>query len=112
MVYYTNNGLNSNGNGYFIRDGIVVYHVNSCLFKEEYGTEIYYDVYNNNTDASSEYGTANNLIEYVKSSEGNFTYVVGDTMSSVKDDSGNSLKYNFTVDSLTETTATLTFTKQ
>lgn len=113
VAYYTNNGLNADGNGYFSRDGIVVYHVNASLYGQDYGDgTIYYDVYNNNTDASDSYGTADNLIEYVKSPADTFTYVVGDSLSaSIKDDNGNQIAYTFTVDALTAESATLTFTK-
>lgn len=112
IVYYTNDGLNGGDYGYFARDGIVVYHVNASLYVEEHYGEIYYDIYNNNTDGSDYYGTEDNLIEFIKSSEGNFTYVEGDSMPSVKDDQGNTLSYTFTVDSLTEDQATITFTKR
>ncbi|MBE6693422.1 MAG: hypothetical protein E7589_01495 [Ruminococcaceae bacterium] len=114
IMYYKGTGLNNSelGGGYFLRDGIVVYHVNSTLYIYEYDGEAYYDVNNNNTDASDEYGSVNNLIEYVKSSADNFTYVEGDTLpSSVKDDSGEALGYTFTVDALTDSTATITFKK-
>lgn len=113
VVYYTNNGLNGNDNGYFARDGVVVYHINASLYSQVYGDETYYDVYNNNTDISdTEYGTADNLIEFVKSAEDNFTYVAGDTLPVTRDDSSNILCYTFTVDSLTADTATITFTKR
>jgi M6 family metalloprotease-like protein len=114
LVYLKNTGLNDadKGAGYFARDGVVVYHVNASLYKEEQDGEVYYDVYNNNTDASDEYGTVNNLIEYVKSAGDTFTYIAGDTMSNnVKTDSGETLAYNFVVDSITEDAATITFTK-
>ena len=112
LVYYTNNGLNAGDYGYFSRDGIVVYHVNASLYKEEYDGEIYYDIYNNNTDASEEngYGTENNLIEFVKSGEDTFTYVVGSTFVDVVDDNGDELGYTFTIDSMTSEYATITFT--
>ena len=112
IVYYTNEDLNSGEGGYFSRDGILVYHVNASLYSENYDGEIYYDVYNNNTDPSDQYGTADNLIEFVKSAEGNFTYVEGDVMPPVTDDQGNSLSYGFTVDSIDGDVATITFTKR
>lgn len=112
IVYYTNDGLNSGAGGYFSRDGILVYHINASLYSESYDGEIYYDVYNNNTDPSDQYGTADNLIEFVKSAEGNFTYVEGDVMPPVTDDQGNSLSYGFTVDSIDGDVATITFTKR
>ena len=110
IMYYTNEGLNAGDDaGYFVRDGIVVYHVNSSLCKEVYDGEIYYDVYNNNTDPSSSYGTEDNLIEYVKSAAGNYTYVEGDTLPTVTDDDGNALSYTFVVDSISSDYATITF---
>ena len=114
VVYYTNNGLNAGGNGYFSRDGIVVYHVNASLYKETTDGETYYDVYNNNTAStdSDGYGTKDNLIEFVKSTAGNFTYVAGDTISaSTTDDQGNKIAYTFTVNSLSSASASVTFTK-
>lgn len=113
IMYYTNTGLNSGDDyGFFSRDGIVVYHVNASLFKEIYDGETYYDVYNNNTDPSDQNGTSDNLIEYVKSADDAFTYIVGDTMPTVTDDNGVTLGYTFTVDSLTAEKATITFTKK
>jgi hypothetical protein len=123
IMYYTGTGLNDPelGGGYFARDGIVVYHVNASLYAEDYDDEIYYDVYNNNTDASDDYGTSDNLIEYVKSAGDTFTYVSTsdpdfesgqNTMPSTRDDSGNTLGYTFTVDSIENGVATLTFTKK
>ncbi len=124
VMYYCGVGLNNldSDMGYFSCDGIVVYHVNASLYKEEYDGETYYDVYNNNTDSSDDYGTTDDLIEFVKctstEADGTFTYIVGDSLSStLTDDQGNKISYTFTVDSLTNTTetttgqATLTFTK-
>ena len=114
LVYYTNNGLNAGDAGYFNNAGVVVYHVNASLYKEVSEGETYYDVYNNNTDVSSEdgYGTADNLIEFVKSTDSEYVYAKGDSISAnTKDDQGNKLAYTFTVDSLTSTSATITFTK-
>ena len=112
IMYYTATKLNADDAGFFARDGILVYHINSALFAEDYDGETYYDVYNNNTSASSQYGTMDNLIEFVLSSEGNYTYVEGDTLPSTTDDFGNALGYTFTIDSLTEESATITFTKK
>lgn len=112
VVYYTMTGLNGDGYGYFDRDGIVVYHVNSSLYSEEIDGKTCYDVYNNNTDPSDQYGTEDNLIEFVKTAEDYFTYVEGDSLPTVTDDAGNTLGYTFTVDSLSGDTATITFTKR
>ena len=66
-----------------------------------------------NTDPSDQYGTEDNLIEFVLSDDYAYTYVAGDSLpAGVTDDSGNALAYTFTVDSLTDTTATITFTKR
>ena len=112
IMYYTAAGLNAGEGGYFTRDGIVVYHVNSSLYVDNYYGEIYYDVYNNNTSPSDEYGTVNNLIEYVLTSNDHYTYVAGDSLPTVTDDSGNALGYTFVVDSITSDYATITFTKK
>ena len=109
IAYYTESALNSGDGGYFTRPGVVVYHVNASLYREMIDTEVYYDIYNNNS--SGEYGTEDNLIEYVKSANDTYTYVAGDTMPDVCDDLGNSLSYNFTVDALTDGYATITITK-
>ncbi len=112
VVYYTNNGLNSGDDyGLFSRDGIVVYHVNAALTSEVYDGTTYYDLANSNTDSSDEYGSVNNLVEFVKTSSDNYTYVAGDKLPSVTDDNGQKLAYTFTVNSLTSTTATITFTE-
>ena len=117
IVYYTMNGLNGkvgdNEYGYFARNGIIVYHVNASLYVEDYEGETYYDVYNNNTSytGANGYGTKDNLIEFVKSAEGNFTYIENDSLSTQTDDFGNALGYSFTVNSLTDDIATITFTK-
>ena len=111
LMYYRNVGLNGDGNGYFERDGVVIYHVNSTIYKEIYEGEIYYDVYYTNTDASDDYGTDDNLIEFVLSSNDKYTYAVGDTLPTVTDDFGDTLVYTFVVDALTDDAATITFTK-
>ena len=51
----------------------------------------------------------NNLIEFVWSANYSIIYGVGDTMPAETDDYGNPLKYNFTVDELTDEFATITF---
>jgi M6 family metalloprotease-like protein len=112
IMYYTATGLNAEEGGYFTRDGILVYHVNSSLFVENYDGEIYYDVYNNNTSPSDDYGTEDNLIEFVLTRDGHYTYVAGDSLPTVTDDSGHTLGYTFTVNSLGANSATITFTKK
>ena len=112
VMYYTATGLNAGEGGYFTRDGVVVYHINASLCVEDYYGETYYDVYNNNTSPSDEYGTEDDLVEFVLTSNGHYTYVAGDKLPGVTDDSGNTLGYTFTVDSLTADSATITFTKK
>lgn len=112
LVYYRNTGLNGGDFGYFENNGILVYHVNASLYKEIYEGEIYYDVYNTNTDPSHSYGTEDNLIELILSTKGKYVYSVGDSISAnTTDDQGNRIAYTFTVDSLGATTAQITFKK-
>lgn len=114
IMYYRNVDLNSldMGGGYFARDGILVYHINASLQLDTNDGASYYYVYNTNTDPSSEDGTEDNLIEYVKSPEDTFTYVAGDCLgSNIVDDQGNVISYVFTINDMTEDTATLTFKK-
>lgn len=112
IMYYTAGGLNAGIGGYFDRDCIVVYHVNASLYAEEYDSKTYYDVYNSNTDASSEHGTVDNLIELVQSGAGHNNFVTGDSLPTLTDDAGNALGYTFTVDAITADGATLTVTKR
>lgn len=114
VMYYTNDGLNTGMGGYFRKEGIVVYHVNASLYSEGYGKNIhYYNAYNN-TDSSDPngYGTKENLLELVENSWENYVFRVGDYLSPfLKDDMDEKVAYIFTVDEMTDTTATLTFTK-
>lgn len=113
VVYYTMDGLNGGEFGYFENEGIVVYHVNATLEASTENGQFYYDLmYNNNSIYGENYGTEHNLIEFVKTSRGNIVFGVGDSLPTVKDDSGNSLGYTFKVDSLDGDTATITFTKR
>lgn len=114
VMYYTNNGLNAGESfGFFEEEGILVYHVNAVLYKETYQGQACYDFANTNTDPSDEdYGTEDNLIEYIKLSQTSYVYGVGDSLAAeTKTDTGAKIAYTFTVDSLTDSTATLTFTK-
>ena len=107
LVYYTEEGLNSGVGGYFGKNGILVYHVDASLCYEEYDGEIYYDVYNTNTEASSEYGTLNNLIELMPHGS-EYVYVEGESMKEATDNTGTVLGYTFTVVQLTDDEATIT----
>ena len=111
ICYYTMEGLNGGDYGFFARDGIVVYHVNASIYSEKYDGELYYYLSNNNTDPSDQYGTEDNLIEFVKSEADTYTYVTGDKLPTVTDDNGNKLSFGFTVDSIDGDYATITFTK-
>ena len=91
----------------------MVYHVNASLIKDVYEGETYYDVYNNNTDPSdTEYGTEDNLLEFVTALDGDYIFGSGDTLPLTYDDSGNALGYTFTIENLTGNSATITFTKR
>lgn len=114
IMYYTNNGLNAaDGAGYFNEEGILVYHVNAAWTRKTYQGKNCYFLTNNNTDPSDkEDGTQNNLLEFIKISKTSYVYGVGDSLAAdTKTDTGAKIAYTFTVDSLTEDTATLTFTK-
>ena len=111
IMYYTGTGLNGGENGYFEVDGVVVYHINASLYREDFGTGEYsYYIYNTNTDVSSEYGTEDNLIEFVKSSNDTYVYLEGYTLPSVTDDLGEKLGYTFTVISIDGDEVVITFT--
>ena len=111
LMYYTDSELNSGIGGYFDKNGIVVYHVDASLFyeeyEEEYEGEIYYNVYNTNTDAVSEYGTINNLIELMPHGS-EYVYIQGETMKDATDNTGAVLGYTFIVNDLNENEATIT----
>ena len=111
LMYYTNNGINSNANtGLFEEEGILMYHVNASYYVEEYYGETYYDVYNNNT-LSGEYASENMLIEFVQNGN-DFIYGVGDSSSkNIIDDNNQTLAYSFTVNSLGNDKASLTIAK-
>lgn len=112
VVYYTNTGLNSGIGGYFADEGIVVYHINAELTSEEFEGEITYNLKYNNTDASDMYGSEYNLIELVKSEGRNYVYEAGDSVPATeKTDDGQKIAYVFTVDSITEEGAVVTFRK-
>jgi M6 family metalloprotease-like protein len=112
LMYYKNESLNLVDNvGLFKDEGILMYHVNASLFFDEvYG----YNVYNNNsTIYGGDYdGTEDNLIEFVKYTGYQIIYTQGCTSSAdIIDDQGNKISYTFTVDSLTDEYATITFNK-
>jgi hypothetical protein len=113
VVYYTNDGLNGDGYGYFDEEGIVVYHVNASLCAQSVGEQVYYRIYNNNTDVSdTSYGTENNLIELLTAGRNDYVFGVGASLSGdTALDNGDKIAYTFTVNALTDDTATITFTK-
>ena len=112
LMYYKNESLNVVDNvGLFKDEGVLMYHVNSSLYLEEDGG---YNVYNNNTTiyGGDHYGTKDNLIEFVKYTGYQFVYTQGCTSAAdILDDQGNKISYTFTVDSLTDEYATITFNK-
>ena len=75
IVYYNDTKLNKYPYGLF-DEGIVVYHVNAAVDNSS-GYEYFI---NSNTDASDEdYGSINNLIEFVKNGN-DFIYTVGEQL--------------------------------
>ena len=112
LMYYTNTGLNDGEYGYFDRSGVLVYKINASLYATEYDGETVYDIYNTNTSPSDpDYGTEDNLIEYVLSAKGGYTFVAGDKPGKLTDSTGNSIGYTFVIDSITDDAATITFSK-
>lgn len=111
LMYYTNNGINSNSNlGLFEEEGILMYHVNASYYVEEYYGETYYDVYNNNT-LEGDYASEDMLIEFITNGN-DIVYGVNDSSSkNIVDDNGNTLAYSFKVNSLNGTSANLTITR-
>lgn len=112
VTYYNNTKLNANPYGNFDSKGVVVYHINASLIKETYeGYGDYYAIYNTNTDSSDDYGTIDNLIEYVKNGN-NYVFGVNDTLSNnIKDDQGNTISYSFTINSMDDNKVNITFNK-
>ena len=106
-MYYTDSELNSGMGGYFDKSGIVVYHIDASLFCVEYAGEIYYDVYNTNTEAQNEGGTLNNLVELMPHGS-EYVYIEGEAMKEATDNTGTVLGYTFTVVELGENEATIT----
>lgn len=112
LCYYTKEGLNAGSKGAFSSEGVLAYHINASLYRDVWNGEILYDVNNNNTDPSDDYGTEDNLIEFLKSATGGYLYKAGDrSPSNVQDDQGNTIAYTFKVDSIADGVATITFTK-
>jgi len=107
LMYYTDSELNSGMGGYFDKSGIVVYHIDASLFCVEYAGEIYYDVYNTNTEAQNEGGTLNNLVELMPHGS-EYVYIEGEAMKEATDNTGTVLGYTFTVVELGENEATIT----
>lgn len=118
LVYYKNTGLNGGIDGYFEEDGIVVYHVNASLYYEQYLNSSYYDVGNNNTTqaGSDGYGSANNLLELVTRKKDysrlNIIFTSGESLPTIFDDREEILHFTFTVDSITEDEAIITFSRK
>ena len=84
--------------------------ITKMSFPNGNGGTTYYFFANSNSDPSYEYGTVDNLIEFVKNGN-KFVYKTGDSLSSTtKDDNNKKVPYTFTVDSITTDKATLTFT--
>lgn len=97
LLYYMSKGLNPSDGGYFDSDGVVVYHVNASLYPIVEDGVTYYDIYNNNTSPDTKYGSPDNLIELVKSPDGDYIFGEGESLNEIYDDNGERLRYSFTV---------------
>ena len=112
LVYYKNTGLNLSNDGYFNSDGILVYHVNATLNYEQYRTETFYSLKNSNTPMGQEGGSPDNLIELVGGGRNKCVLQEGDINYSVFDDNGELLYFSYTVVSIEDDEATITFNRK
>lgn len=112
LIYYRSTGLNGSKDKYFNQDGIVLYHVNSTLICEEYLNDTFYSLQNSNTAAGHEGGSGYDLLELVDCGVQRYILGEGGKLSTVFDDNMELLHTTYTVVSLTEDEATITFSRK
>ena len=112
LIYYRNTGLNDSKDKYFDQDGIVLYHVNSTLLREEYLNDAFYSLVNSNTASGHNGGSGYDLLEIVNCGNQRYILYEGDKLSTVFDDHVELLHTTYTVVSLTEDEATITFSRK
>ena len=109
LMYFKNTGLNEYSN-YFSYRGVVMYHVDSSLYEFIEQNQKYYSVRNNNT-FYGENAKPNYLIELVSSGSKIVYQTNTESSKNIIDNQGNKISYYFKVNSLSSTSAQLTFTK-
>ena len=110
LVYYKNTGLNASNDKYFSDNGIAVYHVNATLNCQQYRDEVFYSLINSNTPKGQEGGSSDNLIELLGAGRNKCVLKEGDRNYSSFDDNGELLRFSYTVVSLSDDEAVITFT--
>lgn len=109
LMYYTKENVNAKSN-YSFKEGIVAYHINAQLIDYTYSYYNYIDIYTTNNQSSS-YNTGVNLIELVELSSSGYSLQVGETSySTIKDDNEQKISYTFTLNSINDGKANITFT--
>ncbi len=110
IAYYNATKLNQYPYGLFDA-GVVVYHINANLSSDYLEGEKYYYLTNTNTDSSDEYGSINNLIEFVKNGD-SFTYGPNTTLdSNIYNDHNQKIPYIFNIEAMNNRSVRITFTK-
>ena len=109
LMYFNKTGLNENST-YFDYKGIVMYHVDASLYKSIENNQTYYSIRNNNT-YYGENSRPNYLIEFVSSGKKIVYQTNTQSSKDIIDNQGNKISYYFKVNSLGNTSAELTFTK-
>ncbi len=109
LMYYTKENVNAKSD-YSFKEGIIAYHINAQLVDYTYYNYDYIDIYTTNNQSSS-YNTGVNLIELVKLSSSGYSLQVGETSySTIKDDNDQKISYTFTLNSIKDGKANITFT--
>lgn len=111
MMYYSKTGINANSD-YVFGKGLVIYHVNATLTTAVQNNRTYYVVANNN-DLSGQYKTPNRLISLALSRFGNYTLSPSTTFIPrlLKDDSNRSFPFNISINTMTDSSLSITFSK-
>lgn len=108
LMYYTKESANEYST-YSFDEGIVMYHVNAQLIEYTYYGYDCIDIYTTN-DQSSYYNTGVNLIELEKVNGSSYSLQIGQTSSaSIVDDNNQKINYTFTLDSISNGVANITF---
>lgn len=108
LMYYRPTGLNNSNDKYFSTEGIVLYHVNATLYYEKFLDESFYSLANSNTKGES----ADNLIELVRCNGQSYIMDEKGSLRILFDDSNEILHIGYTVESLNQKEAVITFSRR